>query len=41
MRRRHELTDDQYKGLRPLLSGKPDDPSRNATDNSRFLNAVL
>jgi len=41
MRRRYELTDEQYKRLQPLLSGKPGDPGRNADDNRRFLNAVL
>jgi len=41
MRRRYELTDEQYKRLQPLLSGKPGDPGRNAEDNRRFLNAVL
>ncbi len=41
MRRRYELTDQQYDCLQPLLSGKPGDPGRNATDNRRFLNAVL
>ncbi|MCS3856700.1 putative transposase [Salinibacter ruber] len=41
MRRRYELTDEQYKRLQPLLTGKPGDPGRNADDNRRFLNAVL
>jgi transposase len=41
MCRRYELTDQQYNRLQPLLSGKPGDPGRNATDNRRFLNAVL
>ena len=41
MRRHCELTDGQYNRLRPLLSGKPGDPGRNAEDNRRFLNAVL
>lgn len=41
MRRRYELTDEQYNRLQPLLSGKPGDPGRNADDNRRFLNAVL
>ncbi|MCS3683888.1 putative transposase [Salinibacter ruber] len=38
---RYELTDEQYKRLEPLLSGKPGDPGRNAENNRRFLNAVL
>lgn len=41
MRRRYELTDQQYNRLQPLLSGKPGDPGRNADDNRCFLNAVL
>ncbi|WP_251954527.1 IS5 family transposase [Salinibacter ruber] len=41
MRRRYELTDEQYKRLEPLLSGKPLGPGRNAENNRRFLNAVL
>jgi len=41
MRRRHELTNEQYKRLQPLLSGKPGDPGRNADNNRDFLNAVL
>jgi transposase len=41
MRRRYELTDEQYNRLQPLLCGKPGDPGRNADDNRRFLNAVL
>ncbi|MCS4200969.1 putative transposase [Salinibacter ruber] len=41
MRRRYELTDEQYKRLQPLLSGKPGDPGRNAENNRDFLNAVL
>jgi putative transposase len=40
MRRRYELTDQQYKRIEPLLSGKPGDPGRNAEDNRRFINAV-
>ena len=41
MRRRYELTDEQYDRLQLLLSGKPGDPGRNADNNRRFLNAVL
>jgi transposase len=40
MRRRYELTDQQYERIEPLLSGKPGDPGRNAEDNRRFMNAV-
>jgi len=41
MRRRYELTDEQYNRLHPLLSGERLGPGRNADDNRRFLNAVL
>lgn len=41
MRRRYELTDEQYNRLQPLITGKPGDPGRNADDNRCFLNAVL
>ncbi len=37
---RYELTDEQYNCFRPLLSGKPLGPGRNADDNRRFPNAV-
>jgi putative transposase len=40
MRRRYELTDQQYERIEPLLSGKPGDPGRNAENNRRFMNAV-
>jgi putative transposase len=40
MRRRYELTDQQYQRIEPLLSGKPGDPGRNAENNRRFMNAV-
>ncbi len=39
--RRYEITDEQFKRLEPLLSGKPGDPGRNARDNRLFINAVL
>ena len=38
---RHEISDDAYRRIAPLLSGKPGDPGRNARDNRSFLNAVL
>ena len=41
MRRRHELTDDQWKLIEPLLPGKEGDPGVTAVDNRRFLNAVF
>lgn len=41
MRRRYELTNEQYERIEPLLPGRPGTPGRNAKDNRRFLNAVL
>jgi transposase len=41
MRRRHELTDDQWAKIEPLLPGREGDPGRTAADNRLFVNAVL
>ena len=41
MRRRHELTDEQWERIRGHLPGKAGDPGRTAKDNRRFVNAVL
>lgn len=41
MRRRHELTDEQWKAIEHLLPGKSSDPGRTAKDNRLFVNAVL
>lgn len=41
MRRRHELTDEQWERIRDTLPGKAGDPGRTAQDNRRFVNAVL
>lgn len=41
MRRRYEISDEQYERIEPLLSGKPGDPGRNAENNRRFINAVV
>jgi transposase len=41
MRRRHELTDEQWKLIEHLLPGKPGDPGRSGKDNRLFVNAVL
>ena len=40
-KRRYEISDDNYERIKPLLSGKPGDPGRNAEDNRRFINGVL
>ncbi len=41
MRRRHELTDEQWQQIEHLLPGKPGDPGRTSKDNRLFVNAVL
>ena len=41
MLRRHELTDDQWTKIEPLLPGRVGDPGRTAADNRLFINAVL
>ena len=41
MLRRHELTDDQWKEIESLLSGRAGDPGRTGDDNRLFVNAVL
>jgi len=40
MRRRHEMTDDQWERVAPLLPGKAGDPGVTA-DNRLFLNAIF
>lgn len=40
-KRRYEISDADYERIKPLLSGKPGDPGRNANDNRRFINGVL
>ena len=41
MRRRHELTDEQWAKIKDHLPGKAGDPGRTAADNRLFVNAVL
>lgn len=41
MRRRHELTDQQWDRIKDHLPGKASDPGRTAADNRLFVNAVL
>jgi transposase len=41
MRRRHELTDEQWAKIESSLPGKAGDPGRSAADNRLFVNAVL
>jgi transposase len=39
--RRHEVTDEQWTALAPLLPGKAGDPGKTAADNRLFVNAVF
>ena len=41
MKRRHELTDDQWAKIEPRLPGRESDPGRSGEDNRVFMNAVL
>ncbi len=41
MRRRHELSEEQWEAIRDRLPGKVGDPGRTAADNRLFVNAVL
>ncbi len=41
MRRRHELSEEQWEAIRDRLPGKAGDPGRTAADNRLFVNAVL
>lgn len=41
MRRRHELTDEQWAKIEPLVPGREGDRGRSGEDNRLFLDAVL
>lgn len=41
MRRRHEVTDEQWEKIEPLLPGREGAPGRTAADNRLFVDAVL
>ncbi len=41
MRRRHELTDEQWDAIKDLLPGKEGDPGVTAKDNRLFVNAIF
>ncbi len=41
MKRRHELTDEQWAQMEPFLPGRDGDPGRSGEDNRRFVNAVV
>jgi len=39
--RRHEIADEPWGRIKDFLPGQPDDPGVTASDNRRFVNAVL
>ena len=39
--RRHEISDEQWTAIEPMLPGKSGDPGRTAQDNRSFVNAVV
>ena len=41
MKRRHELSEEQWELIEPLLPGKKGDPGRSGENNRRFVNAVI
>jgi transposase len=41
MKRRHELSDEQWARIGPLLPGRAGDPGRTGKDNRKFVDAVL
>lgn len=41
MRRRHELTDEQWSKIEYLVPGREGDPGRTAADNRLFVDAVF
>ena len=41
MRRRHELSEEQWEAIRDRLPGRAGRPGRTAADNRLFVNAVL
>ena len=41
MKRRHELSDEQWATVEPLLPGREGDPGKSGEDNLLFVNAVL
>jgi len=41
MQRRHDISDERWIRVEPLISGRKGDPGRSGKDNRRFLNAVI
>ena len=41
MKRRHELSDEQWIQIEPLLPGREGDPGRSGKDTRRFVDAVI
>jgi transposase len=38
---RHALTNEEWEKIEPFMTGKASDPGATATDNRRFIDAVL
>ena len=41
MKRRHELSEEQWEQIKDFLAGKSGDPGRTGEDNRLFVNAVI
>ena len=41
MKRRHELSDEQWAMIEPLLPGREGDPGKSGKDNRQFVDAVV
>ena len=41
MKRRHELSDEQWVQIEPLLPGRKGDPGRSGKNNRRFVDAIV
>jgi len=41
MQERHVLRDDQWERIKDALPGKESDPGKTATDNRKFIEAVM
>ncbi len=41
MQRRHEISDERWMRVEPLIPGRKGDPGRSGENNRRFLNAVI
>jgi putative transposase len=41
MKRRHEISDEQWALIEPLLPGRKGDPGRSGDDNRQFVDAIV